>query len=488
MENIQDWCISRQLWWGHRIPAYYCEDCGEVIVSKTAPGSCKKCGGKLKQDEDTLDTWFSSALWPFSTLGWPEKTEDLEYFYPTSVLVTGYDIIFFWVARMIFSAMENMQEEPFRHVLIHGIIRDSEGRKMSKSLGNGIDPLDVIDKYGADALRFNLISGNSPGNDMRFFWEKVEAYSNFANKIWNASRFVLMNLDYDRVKNAVPSEYSSSLTAADKWIISRFNTVVKEVTENMEKFELGIAAQKIYDFMWSEFCDWYIELVKPRLYGDDEETKLAAQATLCDILKGTMQLLHPFMPFITEEIYRHLPSEYESIVISRWPEYNGQAYQPEEERRMEKVMEAIRGIRNVRAEMNVVPSRKAKAIVVTADKDVKEAIEEGRLYFERLASASEVVIQDSKEGIPEGAVSVLINGAEIYLPLEDLIDFEKELERLNKEKDNLEKELQRVKGKLSNQGFIGKAPQSVIEEERTKEKKYQEMLNKIYERINSLKK
>ena len=488
MENIQDWCISRQLWWGHRIPAYYCEDCGEVIVSKTAPGSCKKCGGKLKQDEDTLDTWFSSALWPFSTLGWPEKTEDLEYFYPTSVLVTGYDIIFFWVARMIFSAMENMQEEPFRHVLIHGIIRDSEGRKMSKSLGNGIDPLDVIDKYGADALRFNLISGNSPGNDMRFFWEKVEAYSNFANKIWNASRFVLMNLDYDRVKNAAPSEYSSSLTAADKWIISRFNTIVKEVTENMEKFELGIAAQKIYDFMWSEFCDWYIELVKPRLYGDDEETKLAAQATLCDILKGTMQLLHPFMPFITEEIYRHLPSEYESIVISRWPEYNGQAYQPEEERRMEKVMEAIRGIRNVRAEMNVVPSRKAKAIVVTADKDVKEAIEEGRLYFERLASASEVVIQDSKEGIPEGAVSVLINGAEIYLPLEDLIDFEKELERLNKEKDNLEKELQRVKGKLSNQGFIGKAPRSVIEEERTKEKKYQEMLNKIYERINSLKK
>lgn len=488
MENIQDWCISRQLWWGHRIPAYYCEDCGEIIVSKSVPDSCGKCGGKLKQDEDTLDTWFSSALWPFSTLGWPDKTEDLEYFYPTSVLVTGYDIIFFWVARMIFSAMENMQEEPFKHVLIHGIIRDSEGRKMSKSLGNGIDPLDVIDKYGADALRFNLISGNSPGNDMRFFWEKVEACSNFANKIWNASRFVLMNLDYDRVKKAVLPEYSSSLTTADKWIISRFNTVVKEVTDNMDKFDLGIAAQKIYDFIWSEFCDWYIELVKPRLYGDDEKTKLAAQATLCGILKGTMQLLHPFMPFITEEIYLHLTSEYESIMISKWPEYDAKKYQPAEEQKMEKVMEAIKGIRNIRAEMNVVPSRKAKVIVVTENKDVKEAIEEGTLYFERLASASEVVMPATKEDIPEGAVSVLISGAEIYLPLSDLIDFEKELERLNKEKDNLEKELQRVKGKLSNQGFIGKAPQNVIEEEKSKEKKYQEMLEKVYERINSLKK
>ncbi|MDD3706490.1 MAG: valine--tRNA ligase, partial [Clostridiaceae bacterium] len=488
MENIQDWCISRQLWWGHRIPAYYCEDCGEIIVSETVPDSCGKCGGKLKQDEDTLDTWFSSALWPFSTLGWPDKTEDLEYFYPTSVLVTGYDIIFFWVARMIFSAMENMKEEPFKHVLIHGIIRDSEGRKMSKSLGNGIDPLDVIEKYGADALRFNLISGNSPGNDMRFFWEKVEAYSNFANKIWNASRFVLMNLDFDRVKNAALPEYASSLTTADKWIISRFNTVVKEVTENMEKFDLGIAAQKIYDFIWSEFCDWYIELVKPRLYGEDEKTKLAAQVTLCDVLKGTMQLLHPFMPFITEEIYLHLPSEYESIMISHWPEYDANKYQPEEERKMEKVMEAIKGIRNIRAEMNVATSRKAKVIAVTENKDVKEAIEEGRLYFERLASASEVVTQASKEGIPEGAISVLIDGAEIYLPLSDLIDFEKELERLSKEKDNLEKELQRVKGKLSNQGFIGKAPKNVIEEEQAKEKKYQEMLEKVYERINSLKK
>ena len=362
-------------------------------------------------------------MWPFSTLGWPDKTDDLEYFYPTSVLVTGYDIIFFWVARMIFSAMEQMGKEPFKHVLIHGIIRDSEGRKMSKSLGNGIDPLDVIEKYGADALRFNLISGNLR-NDMRFFWEKVEACSNFANKIWNASRFVLMNLDPEKLEKASRQDYSSSLTTADKWIISRFNTVVKEVTENMEKFELGIAAQKIYDFMWSEFCDWYIELVKPRLYGDDEETKLAAQATLCDVLKGTMQLLHPFMPFITEEIYLHLTSEYESIVISNWPDYNRLAYQPEEERKMEKVMEAIKGIRNVRAEMNVAPSRKAKVIVVPVSKGAEEAIEDGRLYFERLASASEVVIMTSKTGIPEDAVSVIIDEAEIYLPLEDLVDFE----------------------------------------------------------------
>jgi len=488
MENIQDWCISRQLWWGHRIPAYYCEDCGEIIVSKTAPEACTKCGGKVKQDEDTLDTWFSSALWPFSTLGWPDKTEDLEYFYPTSVLVTGYDIIFFWVARMIFSAMENMQQEPFKYVFIHGIVRDSEGRKMSKSLGNGIDPLDVIDKFGADALRFNLISGNSPGNDMRFFWEKVEAYSNFANKIWNASRFVLMNLDSEKVEKADRKQYKASLTTADEWIISRFNTVVKEVTENMEKFELGIAAQKLYDFMWSEFCDWYIELVKPRLYGEDEATKLAAQITLCDILKGTMQLLHPYMPFITEEIYQHLPSEYESIMISKWPEYDEAAYKPEEEEKMEAVMEAIKCIRNIRAEMNVVPSRKAKVMIVTGNSDTKTALEEGRLYFERLASASEVVVMAEKKGIPENAVSVMMNGAEIYLPLEDLVDFEKELERLEKEKANLEKELQRVSGKLNNQGFVGKAPQHVIDEERAKEKKYQDMLEKVLERINSLKK
>ncbi|HWR61034.1 MAG TPA: valine--tRNA ligase [Clostridia bacterium] len=488
MENIQDWCISRQLWWGHRIPAYYCEDCGEIIVSKTAPEACTKCGGKVKQDEDTLDTWFSSALWPFSTLGWPDRTEDLEYFYPTSVLVTGYDIIFFWVARMIFSAMENMGQEPFKYVFIHGIVRDSEGRKMSKSLGNGIDPLDVIDKFGADALRFNLISGNSPGNDMRFFWEKVEACSNFANKIWNASRFVLMNLDSEKVQKADRAKYQESLTTADRWIVSRFNTVVKEVTENMEKFELGIAAQKLYDFMWSEFCDWYIELVKPRLYGEEDATKLAAQVTLCDILKGTMQLLHPYMPFITEEIFRHLPSEYESIMISKWPEYDEEAYKPEEEKKMEAVMEAVKSIRNIRAEMNVVPSRKAKVMIVTASQETRTALEEGRMYFERLASASEVVVMPEKKGIPENAVSAMMNGAEIYLPLEDLVDFEKELERLEKEKANLEKELQRVRGKLSNQGFVGKAPQNVIDEERAKEKKYRDMLEKVLERISSLKK
>jgi len=488
MENIQDWCISRQLWWGHRIPAYYCEDCGEIIVSKTAPEACTKCGGKVKQDEDTLDTWFSSALWPFSTLGWPDRTEDLEYFYPTSVLVTGYDIIFFWVARMIFSAMENMGQEPFKYVFIHGIVRDSEGRKMSKSLGNGIDPLDVIDKFGADALRFNLISGNSPGNDMRFFWEKVEAYSNFANKIWNASRFVLMNLDSEKVQKADRAKYQESLTTADRWIISRFNTVVKEVTENMEKFELGIAAQKLYDFMWSEFCDWYIELVKPRLYGEEDATKLTAQVTLCDILKGTMQLLHPYMPFITEEIFRHLPSEYESIMISKWPEYDEAAYKPEEEKKMEAVMEAVKSIRNIRAEMNVVPSRKAKVMIVTESRETRIALEEGRIYFERLASASEVVVMSEKKGIPENAVSAMMNGAELYLPLEDLVDFEKELERLEKERTNLEKELQRVRGKLSNQGFVGKAPQNVIDEERAKEKKYRDMLEKVLERIDSLKK
>ncbi len=488
MENIQDWCISRQLWWGHRIPAYYCKDCGEIIVAAHAPEACGKCGGSLKQDEDTLDTWFSSALWPFSTLGWPDKTKDLAYFYPTSVLVTGYDIIFFWVARMIFSAMENMGQEPFKHVFIHGIIRDSEGRKMSKSLGNGIDPLDVIDKHGADALRFNLVSGNSPGNDMRFFWEKVEAYSNFANKIWNASRFVLMNIEPEQIRSADRSDCEKSLTTADRWVISRYNTVIKEVTENLEKFELGMAAQKLYDFIWFEFCDWYIELVKPRLYGDNEVSKLAAQVTLCDTLSGMMKLLHPFMPFITEEIYQHLPVEEESIVIAKWPEYNASLVKPEEEKQMESVMEAIKAIRNIRAEMNVVPSRKAKVIVVSADSVIQAAVEEGKAYFEKLASASSVAVMAEKKDIPEGAVSVVISGAEIYLPLEDLVDFEKELERLSKEKENLEKELQRVRGKLGNQGFVSKAPPQVIEEEKAKEAKYQDMLGKVLERMSSIKK
>ncbi len=488
MENIQDWCISRQLWWGHRIPAYYCMDCGEIIVSSIAPSKCTKCeSGNVKQDEDTLDTWFSSALWPFSTLGWPDKTEDLEYFYPTNVLVTGYDIIFFWVARMIFSAMENLNEKPFEYVYIHGIIRDAEGRKMSKSLGNGIDPLDVIDKYGADALRFNLVSGNSPGNDMRFFWEKVEAYSNFANKIWNASRFVLMNLDDEASAQIDENMYNNSLITADKWIISRLNAVTKEVTDNLEKFELGIAAQKLYDFIWFEFCDWYIELVKPRLYGEDKNSKYAAQITLANTLRSAMKLLHPFMPFITEEIYLHLPKESETIVTAHWPTYDKEKDMPEEEIKMTIVMDAIKSIRNLRAEMNVIPSRKAKTIIVTEDNKTKSALEEGKVYFEKLASASEVIIISNKENIPQDAVSAVISGAEIYLPLEDLVDKEKEIERLTKEIDNLQKELDRVKGKLNNQSFVAKAPEKVIEEERAKEQKYQQMMNKVIERLNSFK-
>jgi valyl-tRNA synthetase len=487
MENIQDWCISRQLWWGHRIPAYYCTHCNEVIVSKETPDKCSKCGGTLKQDEDTLDTWFSSALWPFSTLGWPHNTKDLEYFYPTSVLVTGYDIIFFWVARMIFSAMENMNEIPFKHVFIHGMVRDAEGRKMSKSLGNGIEPLEIIDKYGADALRFNLIIGNSPGNDMRLVEEKVEACSNFANKIWNASRFVMMNLDSTAVLEADKAAYEQNLTTADRWILSRYNTIVKEVTENLEKFELGVAAQKLYDFMWSEFCDWYIELVKPRLYSDDNTSKLAAQITLVEVLTGTMKLLHPIMPFITEEIYQCLPGTDKSIVISKWPEYDEKRNNPEQESNMEIVMDAIKSIRNIRAEMNVVPSRKAKVLIIATDEKVKKAIEAGSIYFERLASASEIQLINDKSQIPEGAVSVVIAGAEIFLPLEELVDMEKEKERLNKEKENLEKEIQRVRGKLSNQGFVAKAPQSVIEEEKAKEAKYQEMYEKVIERLKSMK-
>ena len=487
MENIQDWCISRQLWWGHRIPAYYCTHCNEVMVAKEKPSKCSKCGGELRQDEDTLDTWFSSALWPFSTLGWPDDTEDLKYFYPTSVLVTGYDIIFFWVARMIFSAMENMNEIPFKHIFIHGMVRDSEGRKMSKSLNNGVEPLEIVDKYGADALRFNLVIGNSPGNDMRFIMEKVEACSNFANKIWNASRFVMMNLDSKAVLEADRKVYEQNLTTADKWILSRYNTIVREVTDNLEKFEIGVAAQKLYDFIWSEFCDWYIELVKPRLYGEDTASNLAAQITLVDVLSGTMQLLHPMMPFITEEIYQHLPGTEKSIVISKWPEYNEARFSPEQESNMEIVMEAIKSIRNIRAEMNVVPSRKAKVLIIATDEKVKSAIEAGSIYFERLASASEVLLISQKTQIPEGAVSVVIAGAEIFLPLEELVDMDKEKERLNKEKENLEKEIQRVSGKLSNQGFVAKAPPNVIEEERAKQAKYQEMLVKVLQRLNSMK-
>ncbi|MDD4833908.1 MAG: valine--tRNA ligase [Lutispora sp.] len=487
MENIQDWCISRQLWWGHRIPAYYCMDCGEFIVTLDPPKICEKCGGKLKQDEDTLDTWFSSALWPFSTLGWPEETEDYKYFYPTSVLVTGYDIIFFWVARMIFSAMENTKREPFEYVYIHGIIRDAEGRKMSKSLGNGIDPLDVIEKYGADALRFNLISGNSPGNDMRFFWERVEAFSNFANKIWNASRFVLMNIEENKDYDKIFDSSSEALTTADYWILSKLNKLKKEVTENMEKFELGIAAQKIYDFIWFEFCDWYIELVKPRLYSEDDDSKSIAQATLICVLRDSIKLLHPFMPFITEEIYLHLPQTYESIVISQWPQYDEAFDASSQESNMEIIMEAIKGIRNIRAEMNVLPSRKSKTIIVSDREEVINAMVEGTPYIKKLAYSSEVIVKTSKEDISDGAVSIIIEGAEIFLPLEDLIDIEKEIERLSKEKEKLQKELDRVKSKLSNERFLSKAPAAVIEEEKDKEKKYKELMEKVLDRLKGLK-
>ncbi len=479
LENIRDWCISRQLWWGHRIPAYYCGDCDEIIVAKEKPESCKKCdSSKLRQDEDVLDTWFSSALWPFSTLGWPDQTEDLKYFYPTNVLVTGYDIIFFWVVRMVFSALELTDEVPFKHVFVHGLVRDSQGRKMSKSLGNGVDPLEIIDQYGADALRFMLATGNTPGNDMRFYMERVESSRNFANKLWNASRFVLMNINDEDLNK----EYETKLTLSDKWILSRLNTVIKEVTLNLEKFELGIAVQKLYDFIWSEYCDWYIELVKPRLYGEDYDSKRTAGAVLLEVLESLLKLLHPFMPFITEEIWAHLPNSEDCIIVSQWPKSLEERILPEEEKKMELIMEAIKSIRNIRAEMNVVPSRKAKVIVV-ADKKIFDTMEENKNYLITLASASEVIVKTEKTDIPEDAVSAVIEGAEMFIPLDDLVDFEKELERLEKEKTKLEKELDRVNKKLANQGFIGKAPAKLIDEEKQKKEKYQEMFEKVLERL-----
>ena len=481
MENVMDWCISRQLWWGHRIPAFYCQDCGETTVSKEDITTCPKCGGKVKQDEDVLDTWFSSALWPFSTLGWPEKTPELDYFYPTSTLVTGYDIIFFWVARMIFSGMEHMKETPFEHVFIHGLVRDSQGRKMSKSLGNGIDPLEIVEKYGADALRFTLATGNAPGNDMRFYMERVEASRNFANKIWNASRFTLMNLDIE--ENKLPD--ISELQTEDKWIVSKYNKVVKEVTENLDKFELGIALSKLYDFIWDNFCDWYIELVKPRLFDKENPTGKTAQYVLTYVLSNTMKLLHPFMPFITEEIWQHLPHEGESIMISSYPEYDESLVFEDDEKAMELIMEAITAIRNRRAEMNVPPSKKAKVIIVTDKADV---FSKGAMFFEKLASASEAVVQGDKSGISENAVNVVVPGAEIFLPLDELVDKEKELERLNAEKKKLEGEIKRVEGKLNNEGFVSKAPQKVIDEEKAKGVKYKEMLEKVLESIESLNK
>lgn len=484
LENIRDWCVSRQLWWGHQIPAYYCQDCGELIVAEQAPHECPKCKStNIKQDEDVLDTWFSSGLWPFETMGWPEKTDMLDYYYPTSVLVTGYDIIFFWVVRMAFSAMFCMNEKPFEHVLIHGLVRDSEGRKMSKSLGNGIDPLEIIDQYGADALRFTLTTGNSPGNDMRFYMERVEFARNFNNKLWNASRFVFMNLEDESLLDGLTRQaVADRLTLADKWIISRANRVVKEVNYNMDQFDLGIALQKAYDFTWSEYCDWYIEIVKPRLYGDDREAKRAALYTLTYVMEKILKLLHPFIPFITEEIYSYLPTVEGYIITAEYPHYKEEDDMLEEEEKMNLIMDGIRNVRNVRAEMNVPPSKKAKIIIVPTD-DKRPAMEDGKEYFKSLASASEVEIQDNKDGIPEDAVSVVIDGVELFIPLDELVDFEKEKERLNKERDKALAEIKRVEGKLNNPGFVNKAPAKLVEEEKAKKEKFEEILKTIEERL-----
>lgn len=484
LENIRDWCVSRQLWWGHQIPAYYCQDCGEIIVAEEAPHECPKCkSSNIKQDEDVLDTWFSSGLWPFETMGWPDQTDMLDYYYPTSVLVTGYDIIFFWVVRMAFSAMFCMNEKPFEHVLIHGLVRDSEGRKMSKSLGNGIDPLEIIDQYGADALRFTLTTGNSPGNDMRFYMERVEFARNFNNKLWNASRFVFMNLeDESLLDNLTRESVEANLTLADKWIISRANRLVKEVNYNMDQFDLGIGLQKAYDFTWSEYCDWYIEIVKPRLYGDDREAKRAALYTLTYVLEKILKLLHPFIPFITEEIYSYLPTVEGYIITAEYPHYKEADDMLAEEEKMNLIMDGIRNVRNVRAEMNVPPSKKAKIIIVPTD-DKRPAMEDGKEYFKSLASASEVEIQDNKDGIPEDAVSVVIDGVELFIPLDELVDFEKEKERLNKERDKALAEIKRVEGKLNNPGFVNKAPAKLVEEEKAKKEKFEEILHTIEERL-----
>ena len=482
-DNIRDWCISRQLWWGHRIPAYYCDECGETVVAKEMPTKCPKCGcAHFTQDPDTLDTWFSSALWPFSTLGWPEQTEDLKYFYPTDVLVTGYDIIFFWVIRMIFSGYEQMGEKPFKTVLFHGLVRDSQGRKMSKSLGNGIDPLEIIDQYGADALRLTLITGNAPGNDMRFYYEKVESNRNFANKIWNASRFIMMNMPEEGLKVTDPA-----LEPADKWILSKLNKLIREVTDNMDSFELGIAVSKVYDFIWDEFCDWYIEMVKPRLYNsDDQGSKDAALWTLQNVLINALKLLHPYMPFITEEIFCTLQSTEESIMISRWPEYTKAWEFEKEEGEIEIIKEAVRGIRNVRSEMNVPPSRKAQVFVVSENENITNAFTEGKLFFEALAYASEVTIQKDKDGIAEDAVSVVIPNATLYIPFAELVDIKQEIERLQKEEKRLLGELSRVNGMLGNERFISKAPQAKIDEEKEKLQKYTQMMEQVKNRLQQL--
>ena len=484
LEDIHDWCISRQLWWGHRIPAYYCE-CGEVIVSKEAPKTCPKCGStNIKQDEDCLDTWFSSALWPFSTLGWPEQTEELKHFYPTSVLVTGYDIIFFWVVRMVFSAMEQMGEVPFKTVLIHGLVRDEQGRKMSKSLGNGIDPLEIIDQYGADALRLTLVTGNAPGNDMRYSEKKIIASRNFANKVWNASRFMLMNIEKADLSNVSLDD----LTPADKWILSKANSLVKEVTDNMENYDFGVAVSKLNDFIWEEFCDWYIEMVKPRLYNEEDTTKAAALFTLKKVLTISLKLLHPYMPFITEEIFCSLQDEEESIMVSDWPVFEEAFDFKAEENEVEIIKNAVRNIRNLRADMNVPPSKKASVYVVSEKEEVCKVFEDSRVFFATLGYASEVHVQADKAGIADDAVSTVIPDAVIYMPFAELVDVEKEIARLEKEAKRLEGEIKRAKGMLSNEKFISKAPAAKVEAEKEKLEKYTSMAAQVAERLSQLKK
>ena len=478
MENVHDWCISRQLWWGHQIPAWYCDDCGEITVSREDATVCAFCGSKhIHRDEDVLDTWFSSALWPFSTMGWPEKTADLDYWYPTSVMVTGYDIIFFWVARMIFSGMEQMKEEPFKTVFIHGLVRDSQGRKMSKSLGNGIDPLEMVEQYGADALRFNLITGNSPGNDMRFYVEKCEAMRNFCNKIWNASRFVMMNLTIE--KNELPEK----LEIEDKWILSKLNDVVREVCDNMDSFELGVAAGKIYDFIWDSYCDWYIELTKPRLNGEDEESKLAAQKVLLYVLTEILKLLHPFMPFITEEIWQALPHEGEALMIERYPEYSDALSFPEDEENFEMVMAAIKAVRARRSDMNVPPSRKAHLIIAT---EKAAAFEAGVSYISKLAYASEVSVLPTPPEKTEGMVSVITDNARMFMPMAELVDMEKEKARMEKELANAEKQLAGQIVKLSNENFVTRAPESVVNIEREKKAKLEALIENLKASIAAL--
>ena len=495
LENIRDWCISRQLWWGHRIPAYYCDDCGEITVARTRPDKCAKCGSaNIRQDEDVLDTWFSSALWPFSTLGWPEKTEDMKYFYPTDVLVTGYDIIFFWVVRMVFSALEVTGEPPFHHVFVHGLVRDAQGRKMSKSLGNGIDPLDVIDHMGADALRFMLMTGISPGNDMRFQEERLEASRNFANKLWNASRFVIMNLggENEDGKSTPEIEIETDLSQLklreeDRWIISRINHATQSVTAAMDKYELGLAGQRVYETIWNEYCDWYIEIVKSRLYGDDVDDKKVAVSVLVSGLKDLIKMLHPFMPFITEEIWSYLPKTEGFLMKADWPIYSEDRDFPEETTTLEMAMAAIKAIRTIRLEADAAPSKKLTALIL-AEADSKEALRAGARYIQKLANITDITFISDKSGLPEDVMSAVIEGAELFIPSDELLDYDLELARLRKEQEKLQQEVSRVKGKLGNAGFVAKAPVKVIDEEKEKMAKYEDMLAKITERLAAVEK